>query len=129
MSYINLHFHSRPPGTCALMECALCFEVCHPTCVTDYGVNGFIKMDVPNSWECPRCIKAKEELKEQMAAAAESKEEVKTEQPPLAPVGGGPPVAKILKLEPANNDPLRRPVSSGSDANVAGAYQLFSVIF
>ena len=33
-------------------------------CVTDYGVEGFIKMDLPNSWECPRCIKAIQDKKE-----------------------------------------------------------------
>ena len=48
----------RPPGTCALMECAICFEATHPTCMTDYGVDGYIKMELPNSWECPKCVQS-----------------------------------------------------------------------
>ena len=104
---------SRPPGTCALMECCLCKEITHPTCVTDYGIDGYIKMDLPNSWECPRCIKIREDAK----AKLEPKDE------PDAAVGLLPP--KMPKIEP--EDPLRRKVSSGSDANIAGSYQLFSV--
>ena len=56
---IIFFLYSRPPGTCALMECKFCGEVTHPTCVTDYGVDGYIRMDLPNYWECPRCIKNK----------------------------------------------------------------------
>jgi len=55
----NVRLVDRPPGTCALMECKFCEEVTHPTCVTDYGVDGYIRMDLPNHWECPRCIKNK----------------------------------------------------------------------
>ena len=107
------------------MECAICFEVCHPMCVTDYGVDGFIKMDLPNSWECPRCIKMIQDKKER--ENKELEKEPKTE-PNLNGNDGQPLPAKLPKLEPQEaNDPLRRPISSGSDANLAGAYQLFSV--
>ena len=109
------------------MECTICMEVSHPMCVTDYGVEGFIKMDMPNSWECPRCIKAIQDKKEQ-----ENREEdtdIKAE-PTSAGSNGQPLPAKLPKLEPQEpNDPLRRPISSGSDANIAGAYQLFSVSY
>ena len=93
-------------------------------CVTDYGVEGFIKMDLPNSWECPRCIKVIQDKKER-----ESQEEIKEPKTEPNSIGSdGPPLpAKLPKLEPQEVDPLRRPISSGSDANVAGAYQLFSV--
>ena len=92
-------------------------------CVTDYGVEGFIKMDLPNSWECPRCIKAIQDKKEK----EKEEENIKEEQTSTGP-DGQPLPPKIPKLEPpAPQDPLRRPISSGSDANVAGAYQLFSV--
>ena len=90
------------------MECTLCKQIVHPTCMTDYGVDGFIKMDLPNSWECPRCIKLRED----------AKDELKDE-----PDGMLPP--KVPKVE--EPDPLRRKVASGSDAVIAGAYQLFSV--
>ena len=109
------------------MECAICMEVVHPMCVTDYGVEGFIKMDQPNSWECPRCIKAIEDKKAK--AIDEVDTAVKTETN-SSETNGQPLPAKLPKLEPPEPiDPLRRPISSGSDANVAGAYQLFSVSF
>ena len=53
----NMRLVDRPPGTCALMECSICYEVTHPTCMTDHGVDGYIKMELPNSWECPKCVK------------------------------------------------------------------------
>ena len=91
------------------MECTLCKQIVHPTCMTDYGVDGFIKMDLPNSWECPRCIKLRED----------AKDELKDE-----PDGGMLP-PKVPKVE--EPDPLRRKLASGSDAVIAGTYQLFSV--
>ena len=92
-------------------------------CVTDYGVEGFIKMDMPNSWECPRCIKAIQDKKEKELEEQDIKEE-----PASIGADGQPLPPKIPKLEPpAPLDPLRRPISSGSDANTAGSYQLFSV--
>ena len=98
---------SRPPGTCALMECSICFEVTHPTCATDYGVEGFIKMDLPNSWECPKCIKAKQ---------------IKAEE--------GPSPAKMIKTEPvastsasAEAAPEKISIASGADTNFKG-YQV-----
>lgn len=88
------------------MECALCYEVTHPTCATDYGVEGFIKMDLPNSWECPKCIKAKQ---------------TKTE------AEEGPSPAKIVKTEPTTTSsdtvPERIAIASGADTNFKG-YQV-----
>jgi hypothetical protein len=100
---------SRPPGTCALMECCLCFEVTHPTCATDYGVEGFIKMDLPNSWECPKCIKARQ------AKSSEADE--------------GPSPPKVMKTEPTTSSnsaevvPEKIPIASGADTNFKG-YQV-----
>jgi hypothetical protein len=97
-------FFSRPPGTCALMECKFCEEIAHPTCLTDYGVDGFIRLDLPNSWECPKCIKDR----------IKSGDNV-----------DGPSPNKVVKTE-ADDDDAKKTVSSGSDANLTG-YQLFSV--
>jgi hypothetical protein len=91
------------------MECALCFEVTHPTCATDYGVEGFIRMDLPNSWECPKCIKAN------LAKKTDPDE--------------GPSPAKAVKTEPgtsaaaADTTPDRIPIASGADTNFKG-YQV-----
>ena len=82
------------------MECKFCEEVTHPTCVTDYGVDGFIRMDLPNYWECPKCIKSKEDE-------------------------SGPSPSKSIKNEEPVED-LKKPISAGADANISG-YQLFSV--
>ena len=96
----NMRLVDRPPGTCALMECKFCLEVVHPTCVTDYGADGLIRMDLPNFWECPRCV-VKNKNDEQ-------------------------PEAKKIKTE-EQEEVERKPISAGSDANITGGYQLFSV--
>jgi hypothetical protein len=86
------------------MECALCFNVAHPACMTDYGVDGPVRMDLPNLWECPRCIKAGV---------------VKAEADPDQ---GEEPASKMIKSEPVE----AKTISTGSDATLSG-YQLFSV--
>ena len=86
------------------MECIFCDEVTHPTCVTDYGIDGSIRMDLPNSWECPKCL-----------ASSKNDDNPETEASP----------AKALKTEMIGDD-MKKSISSGSDANISG-YQLFSV--
>merc|ERR1711994_1107575 len=74
-------------------------------------------MDMPNSWECPRCIKAIQDKKEKELEEQDIKEE-----PASISADGQPLPPKMPKLEPpAPLDPLRRPISSGSDANTAGS--------
>jgi len=103
----NMRLIDRPPGTCALMECKFCGEITHPTCVTDYGVDGYIRMDLPNFWECPRCIKNRKESGDLEA---------------------GPSPEKMIKKEdPDEKDVEKKPITSGSDANTVGGYQMFSV--
>jgi hypothetical protein len=93
------------------MECCICFEVTHPTCATDYGVEGFIKMDLPNSWECPKCIKMG------LAKGTDSDE--------------GPSPAKVIKTEltpsasssTAEPPPNKVAIASGADTNFKG-YQV-----
>lgn len=106
----NMRLIDRPAGTCALMECNLCNEVTHPTCVTDVGVEGYIKMELPNSWECPKCVKA----------GLATKLEPKIEDPNL------PSPAKLLKTESGEAAPIKKPMAYGADTNFSG-YQLFSV--
>ena len=107
--YFFIKFSSRPPGTCALMECIFCEEVVHPTCVTDYGVDGFIRMDLPNSWECPKCIKSKQDSESNTSSS-------------------GPSPNKSIKTEVELETNIKKPVSTGSDTNlICGSYELFSV--
>jgi len=47
----------RPIETNVLMECSVCMQVVHPTCETDYGVEGIISTLQPNTWHCPSCMK------------------------------------------------------------------------
>ena len=90
------------------MECTICIEVCHPTRVSDYGVEGVAMMDIPNSWECPRCIKAIQDKKEHESVEVQGKE-VKEEPN----VRGKPLPLKIPTLvNPHQNDFLRNPISS-----------------
>ena len=39
------------------MECTACNLVVHPTCETDYGVEGIVSSKQPNTWHCPKCMK------------------------------------------------------------------------
>ncbi|XP_054276227.1 jmjC domain-containing histone demethylation protein 1-like [Macrosteles quadrilineatus] len=41
----------------SIMECAICYDLVHPTCIAaSYpDVSGIVDEDLPNSWECPRC--------------------------------------------------------------------------
>ena len=78
-------------------------------CVSDYGVEGVIMMDMPNSWECPRCINAIQDKKEHESNEVDGKE-FKEE-----PNGKGKPLPlKMPKLvNPDQNDLLRNSISSG----------------
>ena len=54
--YASTHMSliDRPPETNSLMECGRCMRLVHPSCETDYGVEGVIRsvtihhMDVDN---------------------------------------------------------------------------------
>ena len=101
-----------------MMECTLCSEVVHPSCITDVGVDGYIKPQVPNSWECPKCVK--------------SGKAVKLEPPPLTPSGvptstasgDGPTPSKLIKTESEEDD--KKVMAYGGDSTYGG-HQLFSV--
>ena len=45
--------------TTTLMECGICWEIVHPSCLRQKYENldneGTINEDLPNSWECPKC--------------------------------------------------------------------------
>ena len=99
------------------MECSLCHEVTHPTCMTDYGVEGYVKMDLPNSWECPKCVKGGQATKLEPANANGNGHAITDD---------GGPAAKLLKSENGEPVPLKKAMSYGSDTSFTG-YQLFSV--
>lgn len=44
----------------SLMECSLCWEIVHPFCLKEKDPTllgtGNINLDLPNSWECLKCI-------------------------------------------------------------------------
>ena len=58
----------RPIETNNLMECSACEEISHPSCHTDYGVEGQISDITPNSWFCPKCMKFNPPSEEELAA-------------------------------------------------------------
>ena len=49
--------------------------------MTDYGVDGQIRMDLPNFWECPRCVKERSEEPEE--------KKVKVEEVEKKPISAG----------------------------------------
>eukprot|EP00088_Acartia_fossae_P039647 TRINITY_DN4126_c0_g1_i2.p1 TRINITY_DN4126_c0_g1~~TRINITY_DN4126_c0_g1_i2.p1 ORF type:complete len:935 (+),score=174.46 TRINITY_DN4126_c0_g1_i2:37-2841(+) len=65
----------RPRETSNLMECSCCREVTHPTCHTDYGVEGQISEITRNSWFCPKCMKFNPPSEEELAAKLRKVEE------------------------------------------------------
>ena len=95
------------------MECCLCHEVVHPGCVTDTGVEGYVKSELPNSWECPTCVRNGDAVKP----------EVKTEEDIL---GTGATPNKLIKLNNSAQQPSKRAMAYGADSTYTG-HQLFQV--
>lgn len=107
------------------MECCICFEVTHPTCVTDYGVDGYIKKEIPNSWECPKCVKAGLAIKLEPPAFTPSG--LPTTRPALTnTMDVKEPPSKLIKTEVVDESPAKEPMAYGSDSTFTG-YQLISV--
>ncbi len=88
--------------------------------MTDFGVDGYIKMETPNCWECPKCVK--------------TGRAIKLEQPTFGPSGvplavsSGPTPPKVLKTEDGEVDEHedKKVIAYGADSTFSG-YQLFSV--
>ncbi|KAI4889716.1 hypothetical protein NFI96_019413 [Prochilodus magdalenae] len=41
----------------SLMECTICNEIIHPSCLKMGKAEGIINDEIPNCWECPKCHK------------------------------------------------------------------------
>ncbi|XP_053707549.1 F-box/LRR-repeat protein 19 isoform X1 [Synchiropus splendidus] len=41
----------------SLMECTICNEIIHPSCLKMNRTDGIINEEIPNCWECPKCHK------------------------------------------------------------------------
>ncbi len=112
------------------MECSLCYEVTHPTCITDLGVEGYVKMETPNAWECPRCVKSGRAVKlDPTSAFTPSGLPVKPVLPPSAGDSvDGPSPAKVAKQEPQEEEEAqdKKPLAYGADSTFTGP-QLFTV--
>ncbi|XP_068605485.1 F-box/LRR-repeat protein 19 [Brachionichthys hirsutus] len=50
----------------SLMECTICNEIIHPSCLKMGKAEGIINDEIPNCWECPKCHKEGKTSKEQM---------------------------------------------------------------
>lgn len=71
----NMSLIDRPIETNSLMECSSCQEITHPSCHTDYGVEGQISDITPNSWFCPKCMKFNPPSEDELAAKMRKVEE------------------------------------------------------
>ncbi|XP_045134294.1 lysine-specific demethylase 2A-like [Portunus trituberculatus] len=51
----------KPPlhSPSSLFECCVCFKISHLKCISSKfpDADGIVNEDVPNSWECPECVK------------------------------------------------------------------------
>uniref|UniRef100_A0A087XT42 Zgc:158376 n=1 Tax=Poecilia formosa TaxID=48698 RepID=A0A087XT42_POEFO len=48
-----------------LMECTICNEIIHPSCLKMGKADGIINDEIPNCWECPKCHKEGKTSKDQ----------------------------------------------------------------
>ncbi|KAG7505437.1 F-box LRR-repeat 19 [Solea senegalensis] len=48
-----------------LMECTICNEIIHPSCLKMSKSEGIINDEIPNCWECPKCHKEGKTSKDQ----------------------------------------------------------------
>uniref|UniRef100_A0A3Q1IR31 F-box and leucine-rich repeat protein 19 n=2 Tax=Anabas testudineus TaxID=64144 RepID=A0A3Q1IR31_ANATE len=48
-----------------LMECTICNEIIHPSCLKMGKAEGIINDEIPNCWECPKCHKEGKTSKDQ----------------------------------------------------------------
>lgn len=55
--------NDNEPVSTSLMECSQCWEILHPDCINAKypGIEGNVNEDLPNSWECPKCVQKTEE--------------------------------------------------------------------
>ncbi|XP_013394792.1 lysine-specific demethylase 2B [Lingula anatina] len=55
----RLKMEGQDETTTSLMECGICWEIVHPTCLRlkeeSLASEGVVNEDLPNSWECPKC--------------------------------------------------------------------------
>ncbi|XP_031697405.1 F-box/LRR-repeat protein 19, partial [Anarrhichthys ocellatus] len=49
----------------SLMECTICNEIIHPSCLKMNKAEGIINDEIPNCWECPKCHKEGKTSKDQ----------------------------------------------------------------
>lgn len=52
-----------PVTPSSLVECSVCFDICHPHCVGFDSKDIIMNDDLPNSWECPQCNDRSRNLK------------------------------------------------------------------
>ncbi|XP_043942158.1 F-box/LRR-repeat protein 19 [Protopterus annectens] len=49
----------------SLMECTICNEIVHPSCIKMSKSDGIINDEIPNCWECPKCNREGKSSKDQ----------------------------------------------------------------
>ncbi|XP_066957915.1 lysine-specific demethylase 2A-like isoform X3 [Macrobrachium rosenbergii] len=57
---VSLGIQKPPPNVPnSLFECCVCYKVSHLSCLSNKfeNVDGIVNEDLPNSWECPECVK------------------------------------------------------------------------
>ncbi|XP_013878571.1 F-box/LRR-repeat protein 19 [Austrofundulus limnaeus] len=56
-----------------LMECTICNEIIHPSCLKMGKAEGIINDEIPNCWECPKCHKEGKTSKDQTDGSGKRK--------------------------------------------------------
>uniref|UniRef100_A0A3Q2E5M1 F-box and leucine rich repeat protein 19 n=1 Tax=Cyprinodon variegatus TaxID=28743 RepID=A0A3Q2E5M1_CYPVA len=88
-----------------LMECTICNEIIHPSCLKMGKADGIINDEIPNCWECPKCHKEGKTSKVRVRDA-----------PRLACARGGAKGSRGNKIRNSKNQNQRTSVSSSSSS-------------
>ncbi|XP_073453187.1 lysine-specific demethylase 2A isoform X2 [Aquarana catesbeiana] len=92
-----------------LMECSVCNEIVHPTCL-DMDGEGFLSDELPNYWECPKCYESRKHTKRKAVDNGDLDPHLsaKVLRPPLVQSPPSPPLL-LLPPSPSSGPPTPPP--------------------
>ncbi|XP_015250363.1 PREDICTED: F-box/LRR-repeat protein 19 [Cyprinodon variegatus] len=114
-----------------LMECTICNEIIHPSCLKMGKADGIINDEIPNCWECPKCHKEGKTSKDQQDGSGKRRLDngevgrwKLTDEPPpkkKAP----PPLEEAARGEGGHKRKKEKeqPLESGPKKKIKGAHE------
>lgn len=90
---------TRNNSTSSLWECAECFELIHPLCLPDFGLNSSPIPEMPNLWKCLTCQRNPPALKSESASEPVKEEAVNNDNYDLSKVKDEPEAYETNNVE------------------------------